>query len=147
MQSIRNNILVADEKATDTKPYVHLPDHSDSFIPGDEVLLYVPYLPLQAEHRKHVIIWKGPFIILREITAGAYELTGIKKTLPTVYHQSKLYEYNHTTWPDERINMLLQPLEFIDRYIIFEVDAILDYRTLRRKRQYQLRWKGMSEMS
>ena len=147
MQSIRNNILVADEKAADTKPYVHLPDHSDSFIPGDEVLLYAPYLPLQAEHRKHVVTWKGPFIILREITAGAYELTGIEKTLPTVYHQSKLRKYNRTTRPDERINMPPQPLEFIDGYVIFEVDAILDHRTLRGKRQYQLRWKGTSETS
>ena len=147
MQSIRNNILVADEKAADTKPYVHLPDHSDSFIPGDEVLLYAPYLPLQAEHRKHIVTWKGPFIILREITAGAYELTGIEKTLPTVYHQSKLRKYNRTTRPDERINMPPQPLEFIDGYVIFEVDAILDHRTLRGKRQYQLRWKGTSETS
>ena len=71
MQSIRNGILAADEKAADAKPYMHLPDSSDSFIPDDEVLLYAPYLPLQAEHRKHVVIWKGPFIVLREITASA----------------------------------------------------------------------------
>ena len=56
MQSIRNNILVADKKAANTKPYVHLSNYLDSFIPGDEVLLYAPYLPLQAEYRKYVVI-------------------------------------------------------------------------------------------
>ena len=147
MQSIRKDILAADEKAADAKPYIHLPESSDSFVPGDEVLLYAPYLPTFAEHRKHVVIWKGPFIILREITEGAYELTGIEKTLPTVYHRSKLRKYHRTSRPNERVNVPPQPLEFIDGYVIFEVDAILNHRILRGKRQYQLRWKGTSETS
>ena len=71
MQSIRKQILAADEKVADSRPLIHLPDAPDTFIPGDEVLLYAPYLPLIADHRKHVVIWKGPFVVLREVTADA----------------------------------------------------------------------------
>ena len=147
MYSIRNQILSADEKVADSRPYIHLPDSPDSYIPGDEVLLYAPYLPINAEHRKHIVVWKGPFVIVREITSDTYELTGLEKTLPTVYHKSKLRKYHRTQRPDNRIHAPPQPLEFADGYVIFEVDAILNHRILHGRRQYQLRWKGTSETS
>ena len=54
LQQIRQQILVRDEQVADSRNLI--PAGSDevwSLLPGDEVLVYAPYLPTNTEHRKH----------------------------------------------------------------------------------------------
>ena len=68
LASIRQEILVNDEKVVDSRNLI--PAGSDeewTLLSGDEVLVYAPYLPTNAEHRKHLMAWKGPFLCPRRL--------------------------------------------------------------------------------
>ena len=45
---------------------------------------------MHMDYRKHSMTWKGPFVVVKEIAPDAYELAGLAKGTPMVYHRTKL---------------------------------------------------------
>ena len=148
LQQIRQQILVRDEQVADSRNLI--PAGSDevwSLLPGDEVLVYAPYLPTNTEHRKHFMAWKGPFFVSKEIAADVFEVVGMEAGVPTAYHRSKLKRYERPDPQQTRLSPGPAPLKFVDGKIEYEVEEVLDHREVRGKRQYLLQWKGTPESS
>ena len=62
LKEIRQQVLARDEQVVDSQNLIPVgSDEVWSLLPGDEVLVYAPYLPTNTEHRKHFMAWKGPF--------------------------------------------------------------------------------------
>ena len=59
---VRQQVLKRDEQVADGCNLISVgSDEIWSLLPGDEVLVYAPYLPINTEYRKHFMVWKGPF--------------------------------------------------------------------------------------
>ena len=98
LQLVRQQVLKRDEQVADGRNLIPVgSDEVWSLLPGDEVLVYAPYLPTNTEHRKHFIAWKGPFFVSKEIAADVFEVVGIEAGVPTAYHRSKLKRYERLT--------------------------------------------------
>ena len=115
--------------------------------PGDEVLVHAPYLPINVDHRKHLMAWKGPFVVSKEIAPDVYEILGMEAAVPTAYHRSKLKRYLRMDSDVDRISPPPAPLKFVDGKVEYEVEEIVDHREVRGRRQYLLQWKGTPETS
>ena len=57
------------------------------------MLIHTPYLSVHMDFRKHSMAWKGLYVVVKEIAPDTYELTGLAKGIPTVYHHTKLKRY------------------------------------------------------
>ena len=148
LRTIRQEVLSRDEKVADSRNLI--PAGSDevwSLLPGDEVLVHAPYLPTNAEHRKHLMAWKGPFFVSKEIATDVYEVLGMGPGIPTAYHRSKLKRYHRPEAQHPRLSPSPAPLKFVDGQVEYEVEEILDHREVRGKRQYLLQWKNTPEAS
>ena len=145
---IRKGILARDERVVDSRNLI--PPGSDelwTLLPGDEVLVHAPYLPVNTEYRKHFMAWKGPYVVVKEIAPDAYELAGTVKGVPTVYHRSKLRRYNRHDPDQPRLSPAPTPLKFVGDMVEYEVSDVLDHRDARGRRQYLLQWKGTPDSS
>ena len=148
LASIRQQILVKDERVVDSRNLI--PAGSDeewTLLPGDEVLVYAPYLPTNAEHRKHLMAWKGPFFVSKEIASDVFEVLGMGPGIPTAYYRSKLKRYHRPDSQQSRLFPSPAPLKFVDGQVEYEVEEVLDHREVRGKRQYLLQWKNTPEAS
>ena len=145
---IRKGILAKDEQVVDSRNLIPVgSDELWTLLPGEEVLVHAPYLPVNTEYRKHFMAWKGPFVVVKEMAPDAYELAGTAKGVPTVYHRSKLRRY-HRQDPDQpRLSPAPTPLKIIDDLVEYEVSDVLDHRETRGRRQYLLQWKGTPDSS
>ena len=86
--------MVNDKKVVDSRNLIPVgSDEEWTLLPGDEVLVYAPYLPTNAEYRKHLMAWKGPFFVSKEIASDVFEVLGMGSRVPTTYHCSKLKRY------------------------------------------------------
>ena len=109
--------------------------------------MHAPYLPTHADYRKHLMAWKGPFSIAKEIAEDVFEVIGMEAGVPTAYHRSKLKRY-HRADPDQpRLAPPPAPLKIVDGKVEYEIGEILNHRELRGKRQYLLQWKDTPESS
>ena len=80
LSEIRKAILAKDEAVTESQNLIPVgSDELWSLLPGDKVLVHAPYLPVHMDFRKHSMAWKGPYVVVKEITPDAYELTGLAK--------------------------------------------------------------------
>ena len=148
LQDIRQTILASDERVADSRNLI--PAGSDeiwSLLPGDEVLVYAPYLPTNAEYRKHLMAWKGPFVVSKEIAADVFEVLGMEAGIPTAYHRTKLKRYQRPDPDQERLSPPPAQLKFVDGKVEYEVEEVVNHREIRGKRQYLLQWKGTPETS
>ena len=102
------------------------------------MLVYAPYLPVHMDFRKHSMAWKGPYVVVKEITPDAYELTGLAKGTPTVYHRTKLKRYLCYAQGPQQLSPPPSPLKFVDGQVEYEVERVLDHREVRWRRQYLL---------
>ena len=112
LRTIRQEVLSRDEKVADSRNLI--PAGSDevwSLLLGDEVLVHAPYLPTNAEHRKHLMAWKGPFFVSKEIATDVYEVLGMGPGIPTAYHRSKLKRYHRPRSPTSTPVALSCPAE------------------------------------
>ena len=148
LQLVRQQVLKRDEQVADGRNLIPVgSDEVWSLLPGDEVLVYAPYLPTNTEHRKHFMAWKGPFFVSKEIAADVFEVVGMEAGVPTAYHRSKLKRYERPDPQQTRLSPGPAPLKFVDGKIEYEVEEVLDHREVRGKRQYLLQWKGTPESS
>ena len=85
--------------------------------------------------------------MVKEITPDAYELTGLAKGTPTVYHRTKLKRYLRHAQGPQRLSPPPSPLKFVDGQVEYEVERVLDHREVRGRRQYLLQWKGTPDSS
>ena len=100
LKEIRQQVLARDEQVVDSRNLI--PAGSDevwSLLPGDEVLVYASYLPMNTEYRKHFMAWKGPFFVSKEIAADVFEVAGMEAGVPTAYHRFKAKEIPATRPP------------------------------------------------
>ena len=111
------------------------------------MLVYAPYLPTNAEHRKHLMAWKGPFFVSKEIASDVFEVLGMGPRVPTAYHRSKLKWYQRSDPQQSCLFLSSTPLKFVDGQVEYEVEEVLDHREVRGKRQYLLQWKNTPEAS
>ncbi len=83
--------------------------------------------------------WLGPLPVMERVGAVAYrlQLPGNLRRLHNVFHVSLLKPFVGSA-PSPREPVFTTPDEEED----FEVEAILDHRIVRSKRQYLLQWKG-----
>ena len=148
LRNIRQEILASDERVVDSRNLIPAGSDEDwTLLPGDEVLVYAPYLPTNAEHRKHLMAWKGPFFVSKEIAQDVFEVLGMGPGIPTAYHRSKLKRYQRFDSQQTRLSPSPSPLKFVDGQVEYEVEEILDHREVRGKRQYLLQWKNTPEAS
>ena len=148
LRETRQAILARDESVVEARNPIPMgSDELWTLLPGDEVLIHAPYLPVNTEYRKHFMSWKGPFVVVKEIVPDTYELTGTAKGVPTMYHRSKLRRYLRHEVEGERLAPAPAPLKFVDGKVEYEVDRVLDHREVRGKRQYLLQWKGTPDSS
>ena len=148
LSEIRKAILAKDEAVTESRNLIPVgSDELWSLLPGDEVLVHAPYLPVHMDFRKHSMAWKGPYVVVKEITPDAYELTGLAKGTPTVYHRTKLKRYLRHAQGPQRLSPPPSPLKFVDGQVEYEVERVLDHREVRGRRQYLLQWKGTPDSS
>ena len=148
LQDVRQAILASDERITDSRNLI--PAGSDeiwSLLPGDEVLVYAPYLPTNAEHRKHLMAWKGPFVVAKELAPDVFEIQGMEAGIPTAYHRTKLKKYQRPESNEDRLSPPPARLKFVDGKVEYEVEEVVNHRELRGRRQYLLQWKGTPETS
>ena len=80
----------------------------------------------------------GPYVVVKEITPNAYELTGLAKGTPTMYHRTKLKCYLRYAQGPQRLSPPPSPLKFVDGQVEYEVERVLDHREVRGRRQYLL---------
>ena len=99
------------------------------------MLVYAPHLPTNAEHRKHLMAWKGPFFVSKEIASDVFEVLGMGPEIPTAYHRSKLKRYQRPDSQQSRLFPSPAPLKFVDGQVEYEVEEVLDHREVRSKRQ------------
>ena len=111
------------------------------------MLVHAPYLPTNAEHRKHLMAWKGPFFVSKEIATDVYEVLDMGPGIPIAYHRSKLKRYHCSEAQHSRLSPSPAPLKFVDGQVEYEVEEILDHREIRGKRQHLLQWKNTPEAS
>ena len=148
LQLVRQQVLKRDEQVADSRNLISVgSDEVWSLLPGDEVLVYAPYLPINTEHRKHFMAWKGPFFVSKEIAADVFEVVGIEAGVPTAYHRSKLKRYERPDPQQTRLSPGPALLKFVDGKIEYEVEEVLDHCEVRGKRQYLLQWKSTPESS
>ena len=148
LQEIRRTILANDERVVDSRNLIPVgTDEEWSLLPGDEVLVHAPYLPVNTEHRKHLMAWKGPFVISKEIAPDVVEITGMGAGVSSAYHRSKLKRYQRLDTDPQRLSPSPSPLKFVDGKVEYEIGEILDHREVRGKRQYLLQWKNTPETS
>ena len=148
LRTIRQEVLSRDEKVADSQNLIPVgSDEVWSLLLGDEVLVHAPYLSTNAEHRKHLMAWKGPFFVSKEIATDVHEVLRMGLGIPTAYHGSKLKRYYHPEAQHPRLSPSPAPLKFVDGQVEYEVEEILDHREVRRKRQYLLQWKNTPEAS
>ena len=132
-------ILAQDEKVVESRNLILVGlDESWSLLPGDEVLVYAPYLSVKVDYRKHFMAWKGPFVVAKEIAPNVFELIGIEAGTPSVYYCTKLRPYVRSSDSQDRISLAPAPLKFVDGKVEYEVSEILDHWEVRGKRQYLL---------
>ena len=148
LREIRKVILTKDEGVVESRNLIPVgSDELWTLLPGDEVLVHAPYLPVHMDYRKHSMAWKGPFVVVKEIAPDAYELAGLAKGTPTVYHRTKLKQYLRTVQERPRLSPAPTPLKFVDGMVEYEVERVLDHREVRGRRQYLLQWKGTPDSS
>ena len=148
LKEIRQQVLARDEQVVDSRNLIPVgSDEVWSLLPGDEVLVYAPYLPTNTEHRKHFMAWKGPFFVSKEIAADVFEVAGMEAGVPTAYHRSKLKRYQRPDPQQSRLFPSPAPLKFVDGKVEYEIEEIVDHREVRGKRQYLLQWKDTPETS
>ena len=148
LSEIRKGILAKDEQVVDSRNLIPVnADDEWMLLPGDEVLIHAPYLPVNVEYRKHFMSWKGPYVVVKEIAPDAYELAGTAKGVPTVYHRTKLRRYLRHANASDRLSPPPAPLKFVEGQVEYEVSEVLDHRELRGRRQYLLNWKGTPDSS
>ena len=148
LQEIRQAILANDEKAVNSRNLIPVgSDEAWSLLPGDEVLVYAPYLPVNAEHRKHLMAWKGPFVVSKQMAPDVFEVIGMEAGVPSAYHRSKLKRYQRLDTEPDRLSPSPSPLKFVNGKVEYEIEEVLDHRQARGKRQYLLQWKNTPETS
>ena len=148
LQQIRQTILAKDEKVVDSRNLIPVgSDDSWSLLPGDEVLVHAPYLPIKAEYRKHLMAWKGPFVVAKEIAPDVFEIVGMEAGVSSAYHRSKLKRYQRSPNDPDRLFPSPSPLKFINGKVEYEIEEVVDHREVRGKRQYLLQWKNTPETS
>ena len=113
---------------------------------GDKVLLSTKNIETSVDRRrptkKLTPRYIGLFKIVEKTSPLVYklDLPDMMKTHP-VFHVSLLKEYNEDTVDFERPEPP-SPIIDIDTNDEFEVEDILDKRTIRRKTEYLIKWKG-----
>ena len=148
LRDIRQIILANDERVADSRNLIPAgADEEWTLLPGDEVLVHAPYLPVNAEHRKHLMAWKGPFIVAKEMAPDVFEIAGMEAGVPTAYHRSKLKPYRRLDSDVDRIAPSPAPLKFVDGKVEYEIEEVVSHREIRGKRQYLLQWKNTPETS
>ena len=139
LKEIRQQVLARDEQVADSRNLIPVgSDEVWTLLPGDEVLVYAPYLPTNTDHRKHFIAWKGPFFVSKEIAADVFEVAEMEAGVPTAYYRSKLKRYERPDPQQTRLSPAPAPLKFVDRKVEYEVEEVLDYHKVRGKWQYLL---------
>ena len=139
LQLVRQQVLKHDEQVADGRNLIPIgSDEVWSLFPGDDMLVYAPYLPTNTEHRKHFMAWKSPFFVSKEIAADVFEVVSMEASVPTAYHHSKLKCYERPNPQQTRLSPGPAPLKFMDGKIEYEVEEVLDHREVRGKRQYLL---------
>ncbi len=113
--------------------------------PGTEVMLSTVNIKLKAVGSPKLLPrWVGPFTILKQIGKAAYKLnTPSEWRIHDVFHVSLLKPYHK----DEHTQPLPLPLRIEHGDPVFEVERILDHRTVRKGRygdakEYLIKWKG-----
>ena len=113
LKEIRQQVLARDEQVADSRNLIPVgSDEVWSLLPGDEVLVYAPYLPTNTDHCKHFMAWKGPFFVSKEIAADVFEVAGIEAGVPIAYHRSKLKRYKRPDPQQTRLSPAPAPLKF-----------------------------------
>ena len=109
-----------------------------SFSAGDRVWLSTKNLPLRLGTRKLASIWTGPYVVQAAVGNVAYRLE-----LPSdwlihdVFHVSQL---KPVIGDVQRESELL-----VDGNLEYEIESILDMRTVRNTRQFLVKWKGYKD--
>ena len=146
LHQIRKLVLANNYKTIEQRDLaLNSRDYAEKLVPGDEVLLLAPYLVPEGSLRKHAFRWKGPYLVNKEITDGAFELLGTDPGVPTVYHASKLRRYVRSDPSVARLFPPAAPLELQDGELIWEVESVQASKLLRGKKYYLVKWKGVPE--
>ena len=121
-----------------------------TFALGDLVLLSSAHINLASQQqrptRKLQNRFLGPYPIMKVISPVTYKLD-LPPSMPIhpVFHVSLLKKYNDPSMVPGRPVLERPPPEVVDDAEEYEVEAILDKRTHRRKLQYLVKWKGYHE--
>ena len=140
LKECRENALASHAMAAEAMQK-RAPQLSIPFQKGDKVLLEATNLKLPYPYRKFAPRRQGPFTIKKVLGPMTYELA-LPKTwkIHPVFHAALLTPY-HTTkehGPDQGH----PPPDMIDGEEEYEVEAILNHRTVRGRNQYFVAWKG-----
>ena len=113
---------------------------------GDKVLVYrdfllTPEARCQPSHKLRPK-WFGPFTISKKVGSNAYrlELPQIIRSHP-VFNVTALRPYNENSIPGRR-QPAPPPITDLDGNTRYMVEAILDHREHKGKRQYLVKWQG-----
>ena len=114
---------------------------SRAFVPGDKVWLDAHNLPIKTRSRKLSPRQYGPFQVLEKLSPVTYRIQlPISMKIRNVFHVDLLIPFHET---DAYGPAYSQPApELINGDEEYEVEAIIDDRVHRRKRQYLVKWVG-----
>ncbi len=146
LQEIRDMAMIRLEEAQQAQQRAYDQAHRpEEFKQGDKVLLSTKNLKLKQPSRKLSNLFIGPFVIEERIGSQAYRLRlPPKYKIHDVFHVSLLKAYHHREGEPE-VDVAEPDLIAEDGEKIWEVERILDERTVNGERQYLLKWKGYGD--
>ena len=113
------------------------------FKEGDKVWLDSRNLPLHYASRKLSQKRQGPFLITKKLSNTTYELKlPLTWKIHNHFHASLLTRVVET--PQYGKHHVEPPPELVAGEEEYEIEAILNHRTRRTKKEYLIRWKGYS---
>ena len=146
LQSAKENLLRAQENQS---KYANRSRRNYEFKKGDSVWLSTKNLNLGERSRKLTAKYTGPFKIIEVISPVAYrlELPPALSRIHNVFHISLLKKVvsDSGEFPN-RVQINRPPPEIVQGEEMWEVEKILDQRTVKRGRtsrtEYLIKWKG-----
>ena len=109
-----------------------------NFSVGDCVWLSTKNLPLRLGTRKLASIWAGPYLVTHIVGNVAYRLE-----LPSDW---QIHDVFHVSQLKPVIGDVQRETELlVDGNLEYEIESILDMRTVRNSRQFLVKWKGYEE--
>jgi predicted aspartyl protease len=142
---INSKVTNSIRQAQDNQKYYADKERSSyEFKVGDLVLLRKDHINMdymkQVKTRKLVAKFVGPFKIMEQIGTVSYKLQLPEKSrVHPVFHISALKKYNESQ--DKRKFERPESI-LVESEEEYEVEAILDHRVSRKKREYLVKWKG-----